>query len=165
MHVTKGRGVQLLIPDLGTRWGWVVSVKPRPRFIPGKGPPVPTGQEAGWASDMVWTQKLEEKSFASAGIEPRSPVVQSVARHYTDCATPAPLGLSYLYIFIYHAVQAYRNNIYNCLCEIFMASVSAGFVQQVTPYLSQLRYNGSLATWWVVYKAAYCFWWTCHFSD
>jgi hypothetical protein len=26
----------LLIYDLGTRWGWVVSVTPRPRFTPGK---------------------------------------------------------------------------------------------------------------------------------
>jgi hypothetical protein len=23
--------------------------------------------EAGWASELVWTQRLEEKSFASAG--------------------------------------------------------------------------------------------------
>jgi hypothetical protein len=32
-----------------------------------KGPPVPIVQEAGWASEPVWTQRLEEKSFASAG--------------------------------------------------------------------------------------------------
>jgi hypothetical protein len=30
---------------------------------PGKGPPVPTGREAGWVPEMVWTQWLEEKSF------------------------------------------------------------------------------------------------------
>jgi hypothetical protein len=29
----------------------------------GKGPPVPIGQEAGWAPDPVWTKRLEEKSF------------------------------------------------------------------------------------------------------
>jgi hypothetical protein len=29
---------------------------------PGKGPPVPTGQEAGWAPEPVWTQRLKEKS-------------------------------------------------------------------------------------------------------
>jgi hypothetical protein len=34
---------------------------------PRKGPPVPTGQEAGWASVPVWTQRLQEKSLASAG--------------------------------------------------------------------------------------------------
>jgi hypothetical protein len=33
----------------------------------GKGPPVPIVHEAGWASEPVWTQRLEEKSFAPAG--------------------------------------------------------------------------------------------------
>jgi hypothetical protein len=50
-------------------------------LAPGKDPSVPTVYEAGWASDLVWTQRLEEKSFASAG--DRNPVVQSVFRHYT----------------------------------------------------------------------------------
>jgi hypothetical protein len=36
-------------------------------FPPGKGPPLPIGQEAGWAPEPVWTQRLEEKSSASAG--------------------------------------------------------------------------------------------------
>jgi hypothetical protein len=36
-------------------------------LAPGKGPPVPIVQEAGWAPEPVWTQRLEEKSFASAG--------------------------------------------------------------------------------------------------
>jgi hypothetical protein len=76
----------LLILDLGTRWGWVVSVTPRPRFVPGKGPPVPIVQEAGWASEPVWTQRLEEKSFAPAG--DRTPVVQFLDT--TDWATPVP---------------------------------------------------------------------------
>jgi hypothetical protein len=31
---------------------------------PGKGPPVPIVQEAGWAPEPVWTQRIEEKSFA-----------------------------------------------------------------------------------------------------
>jgi hypothetical protein len=47
--------------DLGTRWGWVVSVTPLPRFVPGKGPPVPIVQEAGWAPEPVWTQRLENR--------------------------------------------------------------------------------------------------------
>jgi hypothetical protein len=34
---------------------------------PGKGPPVPIVQETGWASEPVWTHRLEEKSFAPAG--------------------------------------------------------------------------------------------------
>jgi hypothetical protein len=43
-------------------------------------PPVPIEQEAGWAPEPVWTQRLEEKSSASAG--DRTPVVQSEVRHY-----------------------------------------------------------------------------------
>jgi hypothetical protein len=30
-------------------------------------PPVPIVQEAGWAPEPVWTQRLEEKSFVPAG--------------------------------------------------------------------------------------------------
>jgi hypothetical protein len=78
----------LLILDLGTRWGWVVSVTPRPRFTTGERTPVPIGQEAGWASEPVWTQRLEEKSFAFAGYQTLD--VQSVDWHYSDWATPAP---------------------------------------------------------------------------
>jgi hypothetical protein len=33
----------------------------------GNGPAVPIGQEAGWAPEPVWTQRLEEKSFVSGG--------------------------------------------------------------------------------------------------
>jgi hypothetical protein len=41
---------------------------------PGKGPPVPIVQEAGWAPGPVWTQRLEEKSFAPAG--DRTPIAR-----------------------------------------------------------------------------------------
>jgi hypothetical protein len=50
-------------------------------------PPVPIVQEAGWAPEPVWTQRLEEKSCASVG--DRTPSVQSAVRHCTDWATPA----------------------------------------------------------------------------
>jgi hypothetical protein len=52
----------------------------------GKDPRYPL--EAGWASEPVWTPRLEEKSSAPVG--DRTPVVQSVVRPYTDWATPAP---------------------------------------------------------------------------
>jgi hypothetical protein len=42
---------------------------------PGKGLPVPIVQEAGWAPEPVWTQTLEEKSFAPAG--DRTPIARS----------------------------------------------------------------------------------------
>jgi hypothetical protein len=54
----------------------------------GKGPPVPIVQEAGWAPEPVWTQRLEEKSFRlcrESNLD--RPVVQPVARYYTDWAT------------------------------------------------------------------------------
>jgi hypothetical protein len=37
--------------------------RPYRAFPPGKGPPVSIVQEAGWAPEPVWTQRLEEKSF------------------------------------------------------------------------------------------------------
>jgi hypothetical protein len=50
----------------------------------GKDTPVPIVQEAGWASEPVWTQRLHEKSFAPCrGSNPDRPIVQSVVRHYT----------------------------------------------------------------------------------
>jgi hypothetical protein len=40
--------------------------------------PVPIGYEAGWASELVWTKRLEEKFFASA--RDQTPVVQSIVK-------------------------------------------------------------------------------------
>jgi hypothetical protein len=40
---------------------------PAALYPPGKGPPVPTIQDAGWAPEPVWTQRIEEKSFTPAG--------------------------------------------------------------------------------------------------
>jgi hypothetical protein len=67
----------------GSEWSASRPGRPLP---PGKVPPVPIVQEAGWAPEPVWTQRLEGKSSASVGV--RTPVVQSVVRHYTDWATP-----------------------------------------------------------------------------
>jgi hypothetical protein len=47
-----------------------------------KEPPVPIVQEAGWAPEPVWTQRLKEKSCACVG--DRTPAVRSIVRHYTD---------------------------------------------------------------------------------
>jgi hypothetical protein len=73
MQSTRWWGVYLLlILDVSTRWGWVVSFTPLSRFTPRKWPPVPIGQGVGWASEPV-----EEKCFASGG--GRIQVVQSVS--------------------------------------------------------------------------------------
>jgi hypothetical protein len=45
---------------------WPAS-RPGRALPPGKEPPVPTVQEAGWAPEPVWTQRLELKSSASVG--------------------------------------------------------------------------------------------------
>jgi len=45
---------------------WSAS-RPGRGLPPRKGPPLPIVQEAGWAPEPVWTQRLEEKSFAPAG--------------------------------------------------------------------------------------------------
>jgi hypothetical protein len=53
---------------------WSAS-RPGRAFSQEKGPPVPIVQEAGWAPEPVWTQRIEEKAFAPAG--DRTPIVQS----------------------------------------------------------------------------------------
>jgi hypothetical protein len=51
-------------------------------LYPGERTTLPIVQEAVWAPEPVWTQRVEEKPFPLPGIEPR--VVQSVVRHYKD---------------------------------------------------------------------------------
>jgi hypothetical protein len=65
---------------------WSAS-RPGRALPPDKEPPVPFVQEAGWAPEPVWKQRLQKKT--SASVRDRTPAVQSVVRHYTDWATPA----------------------------------------------------------------------------
>jgi hypothetical protein len=66
---------------------WSASL-PGHALTPGKGPPVPIVQEAGWAPEPVWTQRLQEKSYRLCRWSNLDlPVVRPVARHYTDWAT------------------------------------------------------------------------------
>jgi hypothetical protein len=67
MQATRGKeGKLLLILDLSTRWGkWSASHLDH-ILPPGKGPLVPTGQKAGWASELVWSQDDRGKYSASA---------------------------------------------------------------------------------------------------
>jgi hypothetical protein len=78
---------------------WSAS-RPGRALPPGKRPPVPIVQEAGWVPEPVWTQRIEEKfSYLGRGSNLDSPVVQVVVRHYTGWVTPACFGFMY-FIFI-----------------------------------------------------------------
>jgi hypothetical protein len=50
---------------------WSAS-RPGRALPPGKEPPVPIVQEAGWAPELVWTQRLEETSLPLPGRPVRS---------------------------------------------------------------------------------------------
>jgi hypothetical protein len=75
MEALVGRGVLLLLVfDLGTRWGWVVSVMPRPRFSPGERTPG-THCTGGWVDPRAGLDTEARGKILSPllGIEPRSP--------------------------------------------------------------------------------------------
>jgi hypothetical protein len=99
-HLWRCRGgdyIQLLlIHNLGTRGGEWSTSRPGHAWAPGKGLPVPTVQEAGWAPEPFWTQRAEEESFRLCRrLNIDRNVVQSVIRHYTDWATPVPQVYKY----------------------------------------------------------------------
>jgi hypothetical protein len=72
----------------------MVSVTPRPRFAPGKGSPVPIVQETGWAPEPVWTQRLEEISFASSGYRTSIARLSSPSQKLYCLSYPAPVKVS-----------------------------------------------------------------------
>jgi hypothetical protein len=84
-----GEEVQLLlIADLGTRWGWVVSVTPRPCFSPGQRT-LGTNCTGDWVGPRAGldTEATGDLCLCLCrGSNLDRPVVQSVARHYTDTA-------------------------------------------------------------------------------
>jgi hypothetical protein len=54
----------------------------RPLFARGKGPPVHIVKKTGWASELIWTRRLEKISTNSAGN--KTPVIQSTDSRNTD---------------------------------------------------------------------------------
>jgi hypothetical protein len=67
--------------------------RPSRDLLPGKGSPVPIAQEAGWATEPVWTQRLKEKFFRLCrGSNLDRAVVQPVVRHYT---APPPRAMGW----------------------------------------------------------------------
>jgi hypothetical protein len=77
---------------------WVVSVTPRPSFTPGERTPS-THCTGGWVglSAGLDTEARGKLLCLCLGSNLFRPVVQSVARHYTDWATSAPIMYSYIH--------------------------------------------------------------------
>jgi hypothetical protein len=92
-----GEKVQvLLILVLGSRWGWVVSVTPRPHFSPGeRTPPVPIVQEARLAPEPVWIQIRGKILLPLPGIEPRSPGRPARNQKLDSLSYPADISVWY----------------------------------------------------------------------
>jgi hypothetical protein len=90
----------LLIHDVGTRWECMVSVTPGPRFTPGERT---TGHcTGGWVGPRAGlaTQVKGKISCLCRVSNLDHPVVQSIARHYTDWAFLAPMPILYWCIFV-----------------------------------------------------------------
>jgi hypothetical protein len=91
MKALGGRGDIAPTHDLGTRWGWVVSVTARPRFIPRERTPG-THCTGGWVGPRAGldTEVRGKILCPCRGSNLDRPVVQPVVRQYTAWASPAP---------------------------------------------------------------------------
>jgi hypothetical protein len=84
MQTPRGRGNSYSFLNSALDGGEWSALRSGRSLLLGKDPRYPLE----WASEMVWTQRLEEKSFASVG--DRIPVVQSEVRLCIHWATPYP---------------------------------------------------------------------------
>jgi hypothetical protein len=75
------------------RADWSAS-RPGRALVPWKGPPIPIGQEAGWAAEPVWTQRLEENSFRLCR---GSNLDRPVRSHTILTELPVSLGVRRIY--------------------------------------------------------------------
>jgi hypothetical protein len=76
-------GEEVLLLNLGTRWGLVVSVTPRPRFTPGKRAPG-THWIGGWVGLRAGLDAgARRKICPCRGSNLDRLIVQTVVRHYT----------------------------------------------------------------------------------
>jgi hypothetical protein len=76
-----------------TRWGWVVSVMPRPRFTPGERTPS-THWIGGWLGLRAGLNAGARRKIICPcwGLNLDHPIVQPIVRHYTAWATVALCG-------------------------------------------------------------------------
>jgi hypothetical protein len=82
VQAQKGsRGIALLTPNLGSRWGWLVNATPQILY-PLETALVPIGREVGWAPRLAWKGIEKRKSHAPPGFEPQ--IFQPVTSHYIE---------------------------------------------------------------------------------
>jgi hypothetical protein len=111
---------------------WSAS-RPGRALPPEKKNPVPIGQEAGWAPEPVWTQRLEEKSSAPVG--DRTPIFHPVVRHYTACATAAPQLIS-ADIFRTHSAKIRVTTVFPPMLRSHKCSVTFKFFEENSVIIS-----------------------------
>jgi hypothetical protein len=95
------RYIHQLILDLGTRWGWVISVTRRPRFSPGERTPG-THCTGGWVGPSAGldTEARGKILRLCRRSNLDHPVVQPVARHWlTELPSSHNLTPTFLQIF------------------------------------------------------------------
>ena len=85
--------------------GWVFNVTPRPLY-PRERDPVPIVWDAGWVTGPVW--KCVE-NLIPTGI--RSPIIQPIASHYTDCAIRSVLNSKHNYNCMYSFYVVYTTGL------------------------------------------------------
>jgi hypothetical protein len=159
METLEGEEVQLLLThDLGTRWGWVVSVTTRPRFNLGERTP-DTHCTGGWVGPRAGlAQRIEEKSFAPAG--DRTPITQPVVRHYTAWATWLILGLYRPHKTSRITISAINRSV-NGICSLHIGDIFLYVLS--TSYWKRAAYSTNLK-WeaWQNFKSSVCSTRSCH---
>jgi hypothetical protein len=97
--------------------------------------PVPIVQETGWASELIWTQRLQEKFFAPVG--DRTSIVQVVVRHYTDWATPA---LKFMRTITFYSSKIWNSRDYMPPVSLFLP-LSTDSLNICTRHVKAERYK------------------------
>jgi hypothetical protein len=90
-------GIAPRILDIGTRWRWVVSFRPRPLYPRERAPG--THWIGGWVGPKAVLDTVMKRKIPSPRREsnPRIPIVQLVAQRHTDWAITALLKLFPIY--------------------------------------------------------------------